>query len=120
MASFFWVFLGGGLGSLLRYWIGMALKGQSLVFPWGTLTANAVSCVILGFLIGYNLKHELSTSSRLLLMTGFCGGFSTFSTFSGEAYLLLQDGKIKLALAYLAASLAIGLLGIIFGFRLAY
>ncbi len=120
MLPFFWVFLGGGLGSLARYLVSDLLKSQSMVFPWGTLAANAISCVILGFLVGYHLKNDLSASYRLLLMTGFCGGFSTFSTFSSEAYLLLQDGKFKVALAYLAGSIMIGLLGVIAGFRLAY
>jgi CrcB protein len=118
MTNLLWVFLGGGLGSIARYGIGDLLKSQSLVFPWGTLLANAVSCIILGYLLAYNLKTPLSPSYRLLLMTGFCGGFSTFSTFSSETYLLLQDGKYNLALAYVAGSLIVGLLGIILGFRL--
>ena len=118
MMPLFWVFLGGGLGSMVRYLIGSALKTQSLIFPWGTLVANALSCIILGFLVAYSIKNSLSPSYRLLLMTGFCGGFSTFSTFSSETYTLLQEGKVNLALAYVAGSLLIGLLGIIIGFRL--
>lgn len=113
-----WVFLGGGLGSIARYLIGDALKMSSQLFPWGTLLANAISCIILGYLLAYHLKTPLSPSYRLLLMSGFCGGFSTFSTFSSETYLLLQDGKFSIALAYVAGSLIIGLLGVILGFKL--
>lgn len=118
MTNLLWVFIGGGLGSIARYLIGDLLKSHSLVFPWGTLLANAVSCMILGYLVAYNLKTPLSAPYRLLLMTGFCGGFSTFSTFSSETYVLLQDGKYQLALGYVGGSLIIGLLGIILGFRL--
>jgi CrcB protein len=118
MTNLLWVFLGGGLGSIVRYAMGDLLKSYSLVFPWGTFLANAISCIVLGYLLAYNLKTPLSPSYRLLLMTGFCGGFSTFSTFSSETYLLLQDGKYKLALAYVVGSWIIGLLGIILGFRL--
>lgn len=118
MINFIWVFIGGGLGSMARYWIGDALKSHSLIFPWATLLANAVSCIILGYLVAYNLKTPLSPSYRLLLMTGFCGGFSTFSTFSSEIYLLMQDGKFSLALAYIVSSLIIGILGVLLGFRL--
>ncbi len=118
MINLLWVFIGGGLGSIARYLTGDVLKSYTQLFPWGTLLANALSCIILGYLVAYNLKSPLSPSYRLLLMTGFCGGFSTFSTFSSETYLLLQDGKFSLALAYVAGSLIIGLLGIILGFRL--
>lgn len=119
MMHLVWVFLGGGLGSISRYLIGNIFKNTSLFFPWGTLAANAISCIILGFLIAYNLKNPINTPSRLFLMTGFCGGFSTFSTFSGETYLLLQDGKFNIALTYVISSIIVGLLCIILGFRLA-
>jgi len=119
MMQLFWVFLGGGLGSVARYLTGDLLKNYSGIFPWGTLAANAISCVILGYLVAYHLKSPISPGYRLLLMTGFCGGFSTFSTFSSEAYLLLQDGKFNLALLYVAGSIIIGLLAVVIGFRLA-
>ncbi len=118
MYQLLWVFLGGGLGSICRFLTGELLKSQSLFFPWGTLTANAISCIILGVLMAYHVKSPMEGTYRLFLMTGFCGGFSTFSTFSGEIFVLFQDGKLNIAFAYLATSLFIGLLGIFLGFRL--
>ena len=88
-------------------------------FPYATLVANVISCVILGILIGINIKGELASSYRLLLMTGFCGGFSTFSTFSGETYLLIQSGELGTAFANVMLSLIICIPCIFLGIKLA-
>jgi len=84
MLNFFWVFLGGGLGSICRYGISKLLSGNHFDFPLATLLANIISCIILGYLFGVTLKAGLTNQAKLLWMTGFCGGFSTFSTFSLE------------------------------------
>jgi fluoride exporter len=101
------VALGGALGSACRYGLGSWLARASYAFPWATLLVNFLASLILGFLIGYSLKDGLSASLRVLFMAGFCGGFSTFSTFSAETMYLIQDGKMGLALLYMGGSVLI-------------
>ncbi|MEN0003218.1 MAG: fluoride efflux transporter CrcB [Bacteroidota bacterium] len=120
MMAFFWVFLGGGLGSICRYGIGLLLQPYKLQFPYATLIANAISCVILGILIGLSLKNQLHQRMQLLLMTGFCGGFSTFSTFSSETFLLFEQGQLNAAFFNIFGSVIIGLIGIYFGLKLVH
>jgi CrcB protein len=100
------VFLGGGLGSVVRYllsrWIS-ALHTQN--FPWGTLTVNVVACLFLGIMVGLaDQKQMISPSMRLFWTVGFCGGFSTFSTFSIETLQLMQGGFTGSLLFYIALS----------------
>lgn len=115
--TYVWVFVGGGLGSLCRYGFGQWLnKGGN--YPWGTLVANGLACIILGVLVGWVSKNNLSTEARLLLMTGFCGGFSTFSTFSNELVQMLRHADYFSAFSYLMLSLVFGLLAIWLGLRL--
>ena len=114
-----WVFLGGGLGSLCRYGIARMMTNYKMDFPIATFTANVISCVILGFLIGLTLKDGLSDNQKLFLMTGFCGGFSTFSTFSAESFQLIESGNITTALMYIGASILVCLVCIWIGIKLA-
>ncbi|MEM1320079.1 MAG: fluoride efflux transporter CrcB [Bacteroidota bacterium] len=116
--SYLWVFIGGGLGSLFRYGIAKALAAQALNFPLATLLANILSCILLGFLVGYEMRSGLAIHWRLLLLTGFCGGFSTFSTFSFETFELFQTGQTGYALLNIGASLIICLGGIYLGMKL--
>ncbi len=117
MFPFLMVFIGGGLGSVCRYGISLILP-KSDGIPWATFTANAISCIVLGFLIGYQLNKGISTKYSLLLLTGFCGGFSTFSTFSAETYHLMQNGQTLLALAYVALSVLFCLVCIYLGLKI--
>lgn len=77
-------------------------------FPWGTFLANFLACILLGFGLSLASNQQLSPSGQFLLVTGFCGGFSTFSTFSAELLYLMQQGQTVTVLAYLFASLFVG------------
>ena len=114
------MFVGGGLGSICRFGIARVLPVPDLAFPWPTFWANLLSCLLLGWLVGQKLQGDLSATLGFLLMTGFCGGFSTFSTFSYEAFSLMEDGRIELAFLYIAASMLTGLLCIYTGFKLSH
>lgn len=105
MTSALAVFFGGGLGAILRYLFALMIPFPKEGFPFPTFAANLVSSFILGCLIGYSLQHELSQNSKLLFMTGLCGGFSTFSTFSAETYSLMINDQIPLALTYVLTSI---------------
>lgn len=114
--AYVWVFVGGGLGSLCRFGLSQWLN-RSGGYPWGTLLANGLACIILGILVGWASKNSLSVETRLLLMTGFCGGFSTFSTFSNELVQMLRQADYFSAFSYLMLSLIFGLVAIWAGMR---
>lgn len=78
-------------------------------FPWATFLANTLACFVLGLAIALVAKEALSPPYKLLLMTGFCGGFSTFSTFSAEALSLWLNGNTWLAVTYVISSLLVGI-----------
>lgn len=103
------VFIGGGLGSVSRWLLTLlAHRFYTGVFPLGTLLSNVVSSAILAFGVFYFMqKTDMHTSLRLLLLTGFCGGFSTFSTFSFENVELMKTGNYTIALLNILLSLAI-------------
>lgn len=90
------VFIGGGLGSLARFGIGKAFVKWPSVFPFGTLTANILACFIMGLFTGWaTLKPTDSLHTyRAFIAIGFCGGFSTFSTFSNETIQLVQNNRL--------------------------
>ncbi|MCP4439670.1 MAG: fluoride efflux transporter CrcB [Aureispira sp.] len=116
MLNFALVFLGGGLGSLCRYAVGLWLPSSSpQAFPWATLLANILACIVLGILVGWMAKHPISNPYKLLIGTGFCGGFSTFSTFSKETLALFQEQASNTAILYLSASLLLGIAAIYIG-----
>ena len=115
---YLWVFIGGGLGSICRYGIARLLAEQEYIFPWATLIANVLSCIALGFLVSLSLKDAISQPYRVLLMTGFCGGFSTFSTFTNETYQLLIAGDHFYALMNVGGSILICLICIWIGMKI--
>lgn len=119
MYSYFLVFVGGGLGSICRFGIAQLLKPYAFVFPFATFLANALSCMVLGVLVGMSLKTEASSVQKLLLMTGFCGGFSTFSTFSNETLQLFQTGQTAYAFVNIIGNLLVCWLCIYAGMKLA-
>ncbi|NJC27803.1 fluoride efflux transporter CrcB [Neolewinella antarctica] len=115
------VFLGGGLGSLSRYGIALALPTTDLSegeLPWATLLANVIACLLLGLGLALFSRGVLSKELSLLLLTGFCGGFSTFSTFSAEAFGLYEGGHWVAAGVYLLVSLLAGVLAVMGGLYL--
>jgi CrcB protein len=103
------VFLGGGLGSVFRFaiskWVGTL---HTHYFPFGTLAANVIACFALGVILGIaETRHLLSQSSKIFWTFGFCGGFSTFSTFSGETISLMQSGFTIASILYIGFSLVL-------------
>jgi fluoride exporter len=107
------VFLGGGVGSLVRYGISTLFLRWDVngSFPWATLSANFLAAIFLAWLIlRYNVQLPGKQHWQALLAIGFCGGFSTFSTFSYENYQLLRDGLIGYALLNVMLSVATGIL----------
>lgn len=117
MNAYLLVFLGGGLGSITRFSLSRVLEPYGFDFPYSTLLANVLSCFILGMLTGLNLKDAVPPSYRLLIATGFCGGFSTFSTFSNETLQLLQNGNALPAFLNIGGSLFLCFLAVWVGMR---
>ncbi|WP_297168156.1 fluoride efflux transporter CrcB [uncultured Porphyromonas sp.] len=104
------VALGGALGSAMRYLTAILLaRHYTGSIPLATLVVNVLGCFLIGLLIG--LCSE-TTYLRLLFITGFCGGFTTFSTFTAESYVMFREGAYGLALLYIAGSVLIGLLAL--------
>ena len=103
---FFAVFIGGGTGSMLRWFLGMKLNPLHHAIPIGTLTANLAGAFIIGMgLAWFNRMTHIDPLWKLLIITGFCGGLTTFSTFSAEVVFLLQDGRAGWALLNVAVNL---------------
>ena len=119
MKSFLLVFLGGGLGSGLRYLVTITMNQYSKVLPFGTFTVNMLGCLLIGLILGYAQKENTLTSNQtLLLATGFCGGFTTFSAFANENLELIKNGELFNFSVYTLGSVLIGILAVFIGFYL--
>lgn len=115
-----YVAFGGALGSVSRYLLGVAIQSRAGSFPTGTLVINITGSLLLGFLMRYAMETPaIGPDMRLLLTTGFCGGYTTFSTFSYETARLLEDGELDRAALYVALSLLVSLAATFVGFSLA-
>ena len=119
MKSFLLVFLGGGLGSGLRYLVTIKMNQYSKVLPFGTFTVNMLGCLLIGLILGYAQRENTLTSNQtLLLATGFCGGFTTFSAFANENLELIKNGELFNFSVYTIGSVLIGILAVYIGFYL--
>ena len=101
------VFVGGGIGSVLRYAVGLWIG--SATFPWATLGVNAVGSLAIGLFGGWAVRLGWSETVRLALIVGLCGGFTTFSTFSKESLALMTAGRYGALAAYAVGSVALGI-----------
>ena len=111
------IFLGGGTGSVLRYCVQLALHERIVPynFPWATFTVNIVGSFLIGMFYALSARFNLATDIRLLLTTGLCGGFTTFSTFSNDSLILLKQGLHGLFLLYVVLSVALGVAAAMLG-----
>ena len=118
--NFLIVGLGGAAGSMLRYAVQKIFTTQgAVVFPTGTLLVNIAGCFLIGILLSFvSRSFSWNEEMKLLLMTGFCGGFTTFSAFTLEGIGLLKESKTSLFIIYITASVVGGLLATFIGIRI--
>jgi CrcB protein len=111
------VFIGGGMGTVMRFLIGKFLPYSGKGFPWNTFCANLVGCLLIGLLTGYFLRNNAENQSSLVLFAtvGFCGGFTTFSSFANENLSFVRSGDYTMLLAYSLLSLTTGILMVYLG-----
>ncbi len=111
---------GSCVGGMARYILGKLIQTSvSGVFPWGTLAVNLIGCLLIGFIYGMlDRGFQLSEPVKIFLTIGFCGGFTTFSTFANENYLLFTGGHIGLFALYALSSIILGFLLLYAGYFL--
>ena len=114
------VFIGGGIGSVLRYLSGIWIyRMYPTPWPLSTWMVNIVGSFLIGIVYGLVIaENQVGELHKLLFMTGFCGGFTTFSSFSYENLMLLQDGAYLRFVIYAVSSLIVGILMVFLGYRL--
>lgn len=115
MKEFFLIGLGGAAGSIIRH---LCQRLNTPAFPYGTFLVNGTGCLLIGIFWGLLSKNNLTPPAKLLLMTGFCGGFTTFSAFTYESLLLMQQNRWGYFLFYVLGSVGIGLTATFAGYKL--
>ena len=116
LKNFLLVGAGGMAGSMLRYALYLLIRNHP--FPMATFTVNVVGSLIIGLLIGVSSKSPGFQSLHLLLATGLCGGFTTFSAFSADNLQLLNEGRVGLMLLYAASSVLFALIATFIGYKI--
>ena len=109
--------IGGFLGSVLRYLLS-EIPVKQINYPVNTLITNIIGAVIIGMVVSYADKTGMRPEKLLLLKTGFCGGLTTFSTFSHETFKLIENGSLLLAGSYVILSVACSIVGVYLGLRM--
>jgi fluoride exporter len=114
LQKYFFIALGGSLGSIARYWVGSTIASRmGTKFPYGTFVINVTACLIIGFsLTLLGSRTELNLAWRFLVPVGFVGAYSTFSTFEWEIFTNLQTGAFLIGSSYVVLSLFLGLVGV--------
>ncbi len=113
------IFIGGGFGSVLRYVVSKLLNNAQTGIPLGTFTANIIGSFLIGCILGLASKNEVLTENHTLLFaTGFCGGFTTFSTFAYENHIFLKAGDFTTFALYTLISFLSGFLAVFAGMYL--
>lgn len=117
LKTILYIAIGGAIGSVLRFLTTVLVsKFWSNQFPMATFIANFIGCFLIGLFIGILAKNNLADSNlKWFLVTGFCGGFTTFSAFGMENYNLFQNNNSLLAFGYIALSIILGLFAVWFG-----
>ncbi|MFC4268409.1 fluoride efflux transporter CrcB [Polaribacter marinivivus] len=119
MKNLLFVFIGGGFGSVLRFLLGKWLNNTENGIPFGTFIANILGSLLIGIILGYAAKSDtLNQNQTLLLATGFCGGFTTFSTFAYENHIFLKTGDFTSFALYTITSFVVGFLAVFAGMYL--
>ena len=121
--AYLWVAIGGALGSMVRYgFSGVVAQMTGGTFPYGTMFVNVTGALLIGFLASLSAPESrffIPASARLFLMTGICGGYTTFSTFSLESFNLMRDGEVRPALANMLVSVVLCVLAVWIGYAAA-
>lgn len=119
MKNILLVGLGGSIGSIARYLMQKWFASNYMqAFPWGTFAVNIIGCFLIGLFWGLSFKSfDNNESWKLFLMTGLCGGFTTFSAFTLEGIVLIKDQKLVLFFSYVAANVVVGLLATYIGIQ---
>lgn len=118
LMAYLLVFAGGGAGSMLRYTMWLLFRPWQAKFPWATLSANGLACLAVGAFLGWQRHALLSDQNHLLLVTGFCGGFSTYSMFTVETWGLWQSGHSLAALLNVLLNLGVCILCLLLGLKI--
>lgn len=121
MKLFWAIAVGAAAGGVSRFYLATAIQQRlGVSFPWGTFAINLTGSLLLGFLIRYALATpSISLEMRAMLTTGFCGGYTTFSTYSYETVVMLEEGQFGRAAVYSLGSVLLALLATFCGFMLA-